>query len=430
MKITPVTKRMFLIVFLSLIFSYIFTSMTVWTTDGKYLFLSRYLRINQHKRILNGENFAPDQYRFGSYYLVEHFFKHIPIRWLDEYSAEIENMLLNEDYWTEEKKELVDAYFPENEREMLKNNLTQTMNQIASTLSGENPFLKNLILNYFESTNWEVYISEPSTTLLFIGNVLPEEVETAVKLDSENNRIINGHITSRFFFCFLTMIILYRFSRHFVSAKLAVISIFVFQSLLPFTTLYFGWETFIGTTLFLSGLICIIEKRTFVLLTLLVILGSTVRPDHMVFISIIYFLYYFKSTTERKSVMKFFINTSLLLLIPVISIFIISVFIFPQADYVTDIFQLKYNLTYIWSWIYPLIFLALPILFFKGINSYYFFRKTWYWIIPFIFMNFLLAKTVEVRLFLPVIAYSIPFVISELWLSLSKISTKLTTTDT
>ncbi|MFW6121291.1 MAG: hypothetical protein ACOC80_10405, partial [Petrotogales bacterium] len=246
----------------------------------------------------------------------------------------------------------------------------------------------------------------------------------SIQLNSEDNRILNGHITSRFFFCFLTMILLYRFCRNFVSVKLSIISMFVFQAFLPLTTMYFGWETFIGTTFFLGGLICIIEKRSLFLLLLITLFGSTARADHMVFISIIYFLFHFKSSMKKNQKVRIFLNSTISFSIPVISILIISLFLYPEANYVTDIIQLNYNIKYIWSWIYPLIFLTLPIIFYKGIMNYDFFKKSWYWIIPFIIMNFSMAKTVEVRIFLPAIVYSMPFIMTELFSILTKINIK------
>ncbi|MBN2220270.1 MAG: hypothetical protein JW697_08340, partial [Kosmotogaceae bacterium] len=80
------------------------------------------------------------------------------------------------------------------------------------------------------------------------------------------------------------------------------------------------------------------------------------------------------------------------------------------AEYSVDLIQLRYNMTYIWSWIYPMIFTSIPLLFLREVKGYGFFRKTWFWILPFIAMNFLVARTAEVRLFTPVIAFFSPLV--------------------
>ncbi|MFO7882829.1 MAG: hypothetical protein R6U52_09870, partial [Kosmotogaceae bacterium] len=62
------------------------------------------------------------------------------------------------------------------------------------------------------------------------------------------------------------------------------------------------------------------------------------------------------------------------------------------------------------------------ILFSYKIKQIVFYKKTWLWIIPFILVNFLVARTSEVRLFLPLLAYSIPFVINGIVENIFKIN--------
>ncbi len=390
--------------------SYIFTSMTVWTTDGKYLFVSRYLRINQHNRVISGENFAPDQYRFGSYYLVENLFKFLPIEWLDENSEELSRMLLSRDYWTEEKKGMIDSYFPVAEREKLVSDGEKVIEELVDSVTGKNILLNNALKAFASSLNWQVYLTDPATTALLIGEKLPEDIKRAVELSSDENRILNGHITARFFFNILTLILLYGFCRVFSSPSESLLSTVIFQAIMPLTTMYFGWETFHGAALFIGGLLLIAKRGRFYLLCLLMALGSLFRPDHMIFLSLIYLLFNLERGLSWQK-RAFILSKSLIAgAIPAVLTFVVSRFIFPDAEYSVDLIQFRYNMTYIWSWIYPMIFASIPLLFLREVKRCGFFRKTWFWVIPFIAMNFLIARTAEVRLFTPVIAFLAPLV--------------------
>jgi len=390
--------------------SYIFTSMTVWTTDGKYLFVSRYLRINQHNRIISGENFAPDQYRFGSYYLVENLFKFLPIEWLDENSEELSRMLLSRDYWTEEKKGMIDSYFPVAEREKLVSDGEKVIEELVDSVTGKNILLNNALKAFASSLNWQVYLTDPATTALLIGERLPEDIKRAVELSSDENRILNGHITARFFFNILTLILLYGFCRVFSSPSESLLSTVIFQAIMPLTTMYFGWETFHGAALFIGGLLLIAKRGRFYLLCLLMALGSLFRPDHMIFLSLIYLLFNLESGLSWQK-RAFILSKSLIAgAIPAVLTFVVSRFIFPDAEYSVDLIQFRYNMTYIWSWIYPMIFASIPLLFLREVKRCGFFRKTWFWVLPFIAMNFLIARTAEVRLFTPVIAFLAPLI--------------------
>lgn len=390
--------------------SYIFTSMTVWTTDGKYLFVSRYLRINQHNRIISGENFAPDQYRFGSYYLVENLFKFLPIEWLDENSEELSRMLLSRDYWTEEKKGMIDSYFPVAEREKLVSDSEKVIEELVDSVTGKNILLNNALKAFASSLNWQVYLTDPATTALLIGEKLPEDIKRAVELSSDENRILNGHITARFFFNILTLILLYGFCRVFSSPSESLLSTVIFQAIMPLTTMYFGWETFHGAALFIGGLLLIAKRGRFYLLCLLMALGSLFRPDHMIFLSLIYLLFNLERGLSWQK-RAFILSKSLIAgAIPAVLTFVVSRFIFPDAEYSVDLIQFRYNMTYIWSWIYPMIFASIPLLFLREVKRCGFFRKTWFWVLPFIAMNFLIARTAEVRLFTPVIAFLAPLV--------------------
>ena len=390
--------------------SYIFTSMTVWTTDGKYLFVSRYLRINQHNRVISGENFAPDQYRFGSYYLVENLFKFLPIEWLDENSEELSRMLLSRDYWTEEKKGMIDSYFPVAEREKLVSDGEKVIEELVDSVTGKNILLNNALKAFASSLNWQVYLTDPATTALLIGEKLPEDIKRAVELSSDENRILNGHITARFFFNILTLILLYGFCRVFSSPSESLLSTVIFQAIMPLTTMYFGWETFHGAALFIGGLLLIAKRGRFYLLCLLMALGSLFRPDHMIFLSLIYLLFNLERGLSWQK-RAFILSKSLIAgAIPAVLTFVVSRFIFPDAEYSVDLIQFRYNMTYIWSWIYPMIFASIPLLFLREVKRCGFFRKTWFWVLPFIAMNFLIARTAEVRLFTPVIAFLAPLI--------------------
>jgi hypothetical protein len=140
------------------------------------------------------------------------------------------------------------------------------------------------------------------------------------------------------------------------------------------------------------------------------VLGSLFRPDHMIFLSLIYLLFNFNkglSWSKRALILS---KSLIAGVIPAALTFVVSRFLYPNAEYSVDLIQLRYNITYIWSWIYPLIFASIPLLFLREVKRYSFFRKTWFWILPFIVMNFLVAKTAEVRLFTPVIVFFAPLI--------------------
>jgi len=174
--------------------------------------------------------------------------------------------------------------------------------------------------------------------------------------------------------------------------------------------MYFGWETFHGAALFIGGLLLIAKRGRFYLLCLLMALGSLFRPDHMIFLSLIYLLFNLERGLSWQK-RAFILSKSLIAgAIPAVLTFVVSRFIFPDAEYSVDLIQFRYNMTYIWSWIYPMIFASIPLLFLREVKRCGFFRKTWFWVIPFIAMNFLIARTAEVRLFTPVIAFLAPLI--------------------
>ncbi|HNS67910.1 MAG TPA: hypothetical protein PKG97_09985, partial [Mesotoga infera] len=100
--------------------------------------------------------------------------------------------------------------------------------------------------------------------------------------------------------------------------------------------------------------------------------------------------------------------------IPVAFTLLSSRLLYPQAEYSVDLVQLWYNLTYPWSWIFPLLFLSIPLIFYDSIGEEDFFRKTWFWIVPFVVMNFIVARPAEVRLLIPVLIYTIPIAVKGL----------------
>lgn len=403
-----------LLLIVATILSYIFTSMTVWSTDGKYLFLSRYLRINQHERVISGENFAPDQYRFGSYYLVEYFFKYIPIPWLDENTSEVSKMLLSTEYWTDEARGMVEAYFPLQERERIVSDLEVTINEAIDRIAGKSILLQNALKAMVSSLNWQTYITEPASTLLLLGENLPDDLRVAVDLTSEDNRTLNGHITARFFFNILTILLLYAFGRHFLTPAMSLFSVLLFQSIMPLTTMYFGWETFHAAALFLAGLLLIIERRSFITLCMVILLGSTFRADHMVFLSLILFGFNYERYSGKAEKFLLYLKALATFAIPVVFTLLSSRLLYPQAKYSVDLVQLGYNLNYPWSWIFPLLFLSIPLIFYDSIGEEDFFRKTWFWIVPFVAMNFIVARPAEVRLLIPVLIYTIPIAVKGL----------------
>jgi hypothetical protein len=387
--------------------------MTVWNTDGKYLFLSRYLRINQHKRVIAGENFAPDQYRFGSYYLVEYLFKYIAIPWLDENSAEISSMMLSSESWNDEKRSMIDAYLPPADRSRIVADIDRAISEAIAGIS-PSPLLQNALKAMVGGLNWQTYITEPASTLLLLGENLPQDIRVAVDLASDENRLLNGHLTARFFFNILTLLLLYAFTRQFLSPGISLVSILLFQSIMPLTTMYFGWETFHAAALFLAGLLLIVRKRGYFQLCLLVLLGSTFRADHMVFLSLIFLTFFYGRRLSSAAKFVVLAKTAILFTIPIGFTLISSRLLFPEAVYSVNLFQWDYNAGYIWSWIYPLIFLSLPVIFSKDILRIEFFRKTWIWAIPFLLMNYVVARPAELRLFTPLFLYSLPFVVSGL----------------
>ncbi|MCB1223910.1 MAG: hypothetical protein KDK21_08265, partial [Mesotoga sp.] len=300
--------------------------------------------------------------------------------------------------------------FPLVEREKLVSDLEKVIEELVDSVTGKNLLFNNALKAFASSLNWQVYLTDPATTALLIGERLPEDIKSAVDLSSYENRILNGHITARFFFNVLTLLLLYNFCRLFSSPSESLLSTVVFQAIMPLTTMYFGWETFHAAALFIGGLLLIAKGGRFYLLCLLMVLGSLFRPDHMIFLSLIYLLFNFNkglSWSKRALILS---KSLIAGVIPAALTFVVSRFLYPNAEYSVDLIQLRYNITYIWSWIYPLIFASIPLLFLREVKRYSFFRKTWFWILPFIVMNFLVAKTAEVRLFTPVIVFFAPLI--------------------
>jgi hypothetical protein len=178
--------------------------------------------------------------------------------------------------------------------------------------------------------------------------------------------------------------------------------------------MYFGWETFHAAALFLAGLLLIIERRSFITLCMVILLGSTFRADHMVFLSLILFGFNYERYSGKAEKFLLYLKAIVTFAIPVVFTLLSSRLLYPQAKYSVDLIQLGYNLNYPWSWIFPLLFLSIPLIFYDSIGEEDFFRKTWFWIVPFVVMNFIVARPAEVRLLIPVLIYTIPIAVKGL----------------
>lgn len=99
---------------------------------------------------------------------------------------------------------MIDSYFPLVEREKLVSDLEKVIEELVDSVTGKNLLFNNALKAFASSLNWQVYLTDPATTALLIGERLPEDIKRAVDLSSYENRILNGHITARFFFNVLT----------------------------------------------------------------------------------------------------------------------------------------------------------------------------------------------------------------------------------
>ncbi len=409
MIVNKLLLRCFFIILCAITIAYIISSVIFWSCNSRFLFISRYSTLINHRKMIEGEGFAPDQYRFGSYYLVDNIFKHIAIPWYDIFNDNLSEILLNKKEWDEETKKGINEFFPIEEREKIIVQIDEFIDNALEEFIPDNLLLRKLVRSSLSNTEWKTYISNPASMTTIIADITPEEMKSLTDPQSHENKIIYGYNTFNFFFLTLALILLYHFNKEFLDSFNAFVGMILFSSILPLMSQdSLQPETFFALTVFLSILLAIKRKKSYTIITLFILLGCTVRTDLMFFASLLYFLNNFQKYRIKK---VFLVKSAFLMFIPVLFTLFVSRVIYSNAQYYMDLFQYSYNFKHIWSWIFPIIFLSLPIFFSYKVKEIDFYRKTWLWIVPFILTNFLVARTAEVRLFIPVLAYSVPFII-------------------
>jgi hypothetical protein len=147
--------------------------MILWTTESRFLTISRYSKVMRHREAIDGKSFAPDQYRFGSYYLVEYIFKHIPLRWYDVFN-DIVAEGLDPTGWIEGTEKSVELFFPEEDRAVIIKEIESTIDRIIDSFSPNNLLLRNMLKAAIDSFGWQEYINDIEKTTMLIGKNIPE----------------------------------------------------------------------------------------------------------------------------------------------------------------------------------------------------------------------------------------------------------------
>ena len=274
-----------------------------------------------------------------------------------------------------------------------------------------NALVQNLLRGMIDGLQWQSYLTNFEETLPILGEMIPENIRNHLLEDSEEARLVNGYFTSRFFLFMILLTIIYFLCREFLKPFQAMCGVVLFAALVPFALQDFlQAETVLSLVLFSSMLLLTKRDGSRLVLFFVTILCCTARTDHALFGALIYGLMRGIESLRRRQWLRMLFS-ALLLIIPVAATVLISCFLFPEAEYYVDLIQFEFNMTHIWSWIFPLILLLLPIVFFSQIKHVEFYRKTWPWIPMFVAANFVVGKTAEIRLFLPLVIYSIPLVI-------------------
>ncbi len=392
----------------SVVLSYIFTSVIIWASDSRYIILSRYSRFKQHESAIKGETMAPDQYRFGSFYLVEYFFRFLPIKWHDN---QMSYDLLSKEGWDDDSRKTMEMVWPESARYELVNDIQDVISDVLDSFVGSNLLLKNMLTTAINSTKWPDYVIDVEKLALLVGEYIPEDILLFFNKDSYESSVVNGYFNMRFFFTIIVMVLIYLFCREFLDPFSSLAGVMFFSGMIPLAAQDFQQaETMCALTVFLLLLILIARRKSYLVIILCVVLGCTLRTDHMLFAALIYSFHEFPNLVKRRS-LEGLLRIILLLGLPLIATFILSSVVFPQAEYYVSLIQIDYNLGNVWSWIFPAVFMVIPLVFSGQIREMPFFASSWYWIVPFLVLNYIVGRPSEVRLLLPVLVYSIPFII-------------------
>lgn len=403
-----------IVVVCALVLAYVFSSLTVWASESRFLTYSRFIRVEGHERNLEGVNFAPDQYRFASAYLVEYLFKHVPMEWYDINNAYVADLLTREAAWDEEFKRSFSLFVPPAEREKFIASTQKFIDDTLEDLFPTSALIQNMIKASLAGLNWQGYVKEPEKAALLIGELLPREIKNLLEADSEETKIVNGYLTYRFFFSALFLILVYLLCSSFLDRFEALAGMFLVAALLPLVAQDFiQAETMFSLALFTGTLVAVVREKSYFMLLLLIALGCTARTDHAFFAALVYALFTGPAAFKGRD-WRAVAKVALALSIPVAATLLLSEFVYPDSVYYLNLFQYGFNLKNGWSFVFPAVFLSLPAIFSYKIGELEFYRKTWMWLIPFVLLNFAVARTSEVRLFLPVIAYCVPFTIAGL----------------
>ncbi len=403
-------RRMFLLVVIFII-SAISGLMSLWLTEDSYSIASRLFTYYSHKDYYKGKGPAPNQYRYLPYLLVEKVFKHIPINWRNDSHRLLVRWLGRSDNKAEieETRRNYDAFIPMQERAEIAENIKDYMKKaIANYLT--NPIFTMVLSGFIEKLDFEKWIEDPAAFFSSIIDQLPEDFKAVFEEDSEISRIVNAYATFRFTFTFLSLVLLYIWLKKFLKDSEVIACIFIFGFFYLYSMRYFTQsEAPLALSFFLSILLLVYERRSWITIALLVAVGSFARSDHMLFATFIYALYNF-GWSLKDFFSKQTLKSVILISIPVSVTYLLVKFIFPNAHYYSKVWHIRENFSDPWMWIGFALFAAIPLFFADTIRRVDFFKRTYLWLIPFFVMNLCLARIAEVRLFLPAFVYLLPIV--------------------
>lgn len=401
-------KKKTLLILTVVVLSYMVTSIGFWLVENMFSVGGRFFYYYSHKMYVEGKGPAPNQYRFVPYFLVDNFFKYIPLRWYcsphltvkrwvgfeNNPTAQMDNQLNLDSYLSVEDR----VKIANDVEKFLKEKLLETTNNAVMT---------NLLVSIINNIGWKSWFENPFEFVKKLFEQLPYEFIQVFDDNSDLNKVIYGYATMRFLATIGVLLLLYSWVRIFCNELLSYLSVFAYSIFLVFSYGDFLQQEFhISLLLFIFGLILIYKKKPWWSVFLLVTIQCFVRTDHALFVAVIYALYNFPWNLKKIT------KTAPLVLFPVLITYLLAKVIFPNASYYTPLIRIRDNLIDPWAWFYPILFFTLPLIFVKKLTETEFYKKTWLWIIPFIVLNFTVALTREVRLFLPIMAYLFPIFLS------------------
>jgi hypothetical protein len=194
---------------------------------------------------------APDQYRFGSFYLVEYFFRFLPIKWHDN---QMSYDLLSKEGWDDDSRKTMEMVWPESARYELVNDIQDVISDILDSFVGSNLLLKNMLTTAINSTKWPDYVIDVEKLALLVGEYIPEDILLFFNKDSYESSVVNGYFNMRFFFTIIVMVLIYLFCREFLDPFSSLAGVMFFSGMIPLAAQDFQQaETMCALTVFFAS---------------------------------------------------------------------------------------------------------------------------------------------------------------------------------